>query len=74
MITATREDLETQAQQAICPCWHYELANSMDETTDIELEKIVADGQYVHKIQYYDGQITREELDEELAQCPLTNQ
>lgn len=71
-LTTTRNDLEKQAQAAICSCHHYNLMDNMDEMTDIELEKIIADGQYVHKQQYYDGMITKEEYNSEINGCNLT--
>ena len=45
----SRSDLETQAKQAICSCWYYELANAIEETPDEELRKIIANPYHVHE-------------------------
>lgn len=36
-----RQELEQVAQQVICACQHYELADNMDNTTDDELLTII---------------------------------
>lgn len=38
-----RQQLEEKAQQAICTCFHYDLANSMPDLSDEELQQIIAD-------------------------------
>jgi len=40
--TVEREKLEKAALQAICACYFYDLADCLDETSDEELEQIVA--------------------------------
>jgi hypothetical protein len=36
-----RELLEAMAQERVCACQHYELADNMQTTTDNELRKII---------------------------------
>lgn len=38
-----REQLEKDALRAICACWYYNFADSIDAMTDAELEEIIAD-------------------------------
>lgn len=42
-----REKLEEAALMAICTCYYYDLADTIDSMTDAELEEIVAnDGKH----------------------------
>ena len=39
-----REKLEKAALMAVCSCYYYDLADTIDSMTDKELEEIVANG------------------------------
>lgn len=54
-----KEDLKKQAQQAICTCYHYELANILDDLTTEELQHVIN--------VKYSGHLAN---DDDLAECP----
>lgn len=41
MITVSREDLEKQALEEVCACRYYDLADTLQETSDDELQSII---------------------------------
>lgn len=43
-----REDLEQQALQSVCACYHYHLADTVSETPDDELKEIIEDSYALH--------------------------
>lgn len=53
------EVLKRKAQQAICTCYHYDLANMLDDLTSEELEHIIKNPQAGHLAN-----------DEPLTDCP----
>ena len=42
LYSAYRKELEQRALFCICPCYYYDLADTIDSMTDAELEEIVA--------------------------------
>ena len=41
IIRLSRKQLEDYAMNAICTCWYYDLAESLDEATDDDLVRII---------------------------------
>jgi hypothetical protein len=41
VLRASREQLETLAIEAICACWYYDLAVTLEETIDDDLIRII---------------------------------
>ncbi len=40
-MSTSREDLEKQAMEAVCACDHYDLADTLQETPDEDLRRII---------------------------------
>jgi hypothetical protein len=53
------EQLKRKAEQAVCACYYYELVNAVDDMTSEDLQMIVNDPFYCHKIN-----------DDEMDDCP----
>lgn len=64
-----REQLEQAALDNVCPCWTYELRDSLDSVTDEQLRGVIADSLYFHR-QAHAMQPDHETLEDELATCP----
>lgn len=41
IIRVSREELETFALNAVCACWYYDLADTLEETSDADLIGII---------------------------------
>jgi len=39
-----REDLERMALEEVCSCWYYDLADTIEETSDEDLIQIIEHG------------------------------
>lgn len=37
----SREELEVMAMDAVCACWYYDLADTIEETTDADLIHVI---------------------------------
>jgi len=37
IIRVSREELEALAMKAVCACWYYDLADTLEETADTDL-------------------------------------
>lgn len=63
-----REELEQAALAKVCACWYYDLQNSMDETYDGDLERVIANPAWFHiSAQLYepqDAEVFKAEYDE----------
>lgn len=71
--TRNRETLEHFALQAVCECYHYDLATSMDEMSNEELFKIATDPQSVHYKFEELYPTSPAEFAADLAECPSYN-
>jgi len=67
-----RETLEAQSLENICPCYTYELRDTIDSLTDDELRAIIADSLQGHKWAH-ENQPEYDTLTEELATCSEYN-
>lgn len=41
IIRVSREELEVLALNAVCACWYYDLADTLEETPDADLVRII---------------------------------
>lgn len=41
ILRVTREELEMLAMDAVCACWYYDLADTLEETPDADLIRII---------------------------------
>lgn len=41
ILRVSREELEALALNAVCACWYYDLANTLEETPDADLVRII---------------------------------
>ncbi len=41
IIRVSREELEALALNAVCACWYYDLADTLQETPDADLIRII---------------------------------
>ncbi len=41
IIRVSREELEVLAMKAVCACWYYDLADTLEETPDADLIGVI---------------------------------
>jgi hypothetical protein len=41
ILRVSREELEALAMDAVCACWYYDLADTLEETPDADLVRII---------------------------------
>lgn len=41
ILRVSREELEILAMDAVCACWYYDLADTLEETPDTDLVRII---------------------------------
>lgn len=41
IIRVSREELEALAMDAVCACWYYDLADTLEETPDSDLIRVI---------------------------------
>ena len=46
-----RDQLEARAKQSVCSCWHYELANNIEDHTEADLKAIINNPYFIHEQQ-----------------------
>lgn len=68
-----RETLEKEALKAVCSCWYYDLADTIEETPTEELQKVVDCGIYFHLQNQYYNPTTPEEFTNEVMNCGAVN-
>ena len=44
-----RDQLEARAKYSVCACWHYELANSIEDCTEADLKAIINNPYHLHE-------------------------
>jgi hypothetical protein len=69
MSNFTREDLEHQAKMAVCSCWYYDLADSIDAINDEELWKFIDIPMYGHLQNQIENKVSAHEFIEEITEC-----
>lgn len=67
---SNRRQLERQALKNVCACWHFDLANMMDETSDDDLRAVIEDAQHFHKENQRHNPVSAAEYETELKECP----
>lgn len=46
-----RDQLEARAKQSVCACWHYDLANAIEDQTEADLKAIINNPYHMHEQQ-----------------------
>jgi hypothetical protein len=65
----TREDLEKAAQSNVCTCFHFDLADTIEEVSDEDLQHIIDDPMAAHYHQQYHQPVSVDEFIEALQEC-----
>ena len=68
-----RQDLEQQALERVCSCWYYDLADTVGEAADTDLQKIIDYPAWSHMQNQINNPVSGDEFIAELAHCPDTD-
>lgn len=69
----TREVMESEAMERVCPCWFYDLGDVLEDTPDRELEMIIQNPMVCHYESQKHSPVPVDEFIDELKQCPAYN-
>jgi len=65
-----RQELQHEALQNVCPCFYYDMADTIDEMPDDLLHRIVDIGWWAHVEQELQQPVDIDEFYDLLADCP----